>query len=1116
MSEVTEAEVLLLRASGKFDDQWYIENYPDVEALGMDPAAHYLWLGRRLGRKPSLASKTVYIDELIAPATVSSPAIVRDRRNDISLRFSRYRHLLLAAVAATGGYGNLVRLVLRVLRSQGIAGFRARLSRLRARQSDFVIQRYWTSPRNGGTSLRAPVSGYDAWLDVNRPSDTENNHLATELAELGNSLPLISVIMPVFRPPMQYLAEAVESVLSQRYENWELCIHVDGDGDKKLHGWLRGLAQADKRVRLSIGDTNSGISAATNAAARIASGEFLAFFDQDDLLAPNALAKIAIASVRNPRADVLYTDDDKLDESGRRHAPQFKPGWAPILLLSYMYMSHLLVVRRKLFYEIGGFRIGFEGSQDYDFALRASEKARSVEHIPDVLYHWRAIAGSTAVSGDAKPHSFVAGVRAVEEACSRRGVIADAIQPDWALKARVGIFSLRFPDSGPKVTIIIPTRDRLDLLRSCVESVEQLTTYRDYEILIVDNESREPETLAYLSSSKHKVLRLVSPNGEFNFAYLMNQAVEVASGEYVLLLNNDTVVRDGRWLSQMVGYGQMPNVGAVGAKLYFPDDTIQHCGIIHGLYGGLAGPAFRNAHGSTHGYLAYTMVAREFSAVTAACLLTKRDTFFAIGGMDEDRFAVAYNDVDYCYRLVQAGYFCVCCPDAELIHFEGKSRGHKDNVLEVANFRAQYRNFHDIWYNPNLSTDDEQFQIRPQRHIITHLTSRPLRLAMFSHNLNHEGAPNSMFELVVGLKAKGYVDPIVLSPEDGPLRRDYERAGITVQLVDNPLRDGYAESNYAAKIAQLGMTLRLSQTEAVYSNTADTFWAQDAAHKARLPSVWNIRESEAAETYYQNLPKFLQEVAYDSFSSAYRVVFVASSTRDLWSTLSVRNNFTVIQNGLDLTRLRERSRGATRLKAREQLGLLDEEVALVLVGTVCERKNQHILLEALSEIPVSIASRVRVFIVGDRPNPYSVQLHQKLARLPAGWRSRIEIIKETDQPYLYFLAADIALCTSLRESYPRVVLEAMALGLPLITTPVFGIAEQAGKDVNALFFDPNDSIGLKGAILKLVGDEHLRRKFASSSSVLFRGLMQYDDMIERYGAVLREATISSSPRGRAA
>lgn len=964
----------------------------------------------------------------------------------------------------------------------------------------------------GHIHVRPPTNLYEAWLSVNEPSEAEERRLRAALTAAADRAPLISLIMPVFRPPLDLLEKAVESVLSQIYDNWELCIHVDGDDDPVLDKWLRGLARCEPRVKLSISKANGGISIGTNAAAELATGELLAFFDQDDLLTKTALAHIALAALDNPEADLLYSDDDKIDVADSRYAPQFKPGWAPVLLLSYMYMSHILVVRWSLFMELGGFRLGFEGSQDYDFALRAAENAREVIHIPHILYHWRAAPGSTATSGDAKPNSFLAGLRSVQEACGRRGISAKVYQPDWAVQGKLGVFGLSFPHTGPQVTIVIPTRNRLDLLKPCIDSIKRLTLYKNYDILIVDNQSDDPATLAYLASCGHKVIRVASVTTKFNFSYLMNRAVEAATGEFVLLLNNDTIVRNNIWLSQMVGYGQMSGVGAVGAKLYFPDETLQHAGIVHGLHSDLAGHAFRNEQGGRHGYLDYTKVAREYSAVTAACLLSKREVYLSNGGMDEENFAVAYNDVDYCYRLVSAGYTCIYCPDAELTHFEGKSRGFKDSPLEEASFRKKYRRFRDKWYNPNLSLDDESFRLRPKRYVAPALAKQPPRTTFVSHNLNHEGAPNVLFELVTGLKDRMHVDPLVASPIDGPLRADYEAAGIPVRIVKHPLAGGSDPTSYAVGRDDFAEELLQFRTEVLFANTAETFWALDVASKAELPTIWNIHESEPWDDYFKDLPDFVQAHAYDAFYSAYRVAFVALSTRDLWSPLAGRHNFSVMHHGLDIARLEKRLAGNNRLNARQQLGIADDEVALVVIGTVCERKNQHILLEAIGQMQRSIARRLKVFIVGDRQSPYSQRLHHAWSELPVEIRERVEIVPETNEPYVYIIAGDVYVCSSLRESYPRVILEAMALGLPLVTTPVFGIVEQVRPEVNGLFFSPDNSLELMEVLERIVEDDALRKRFGENSKTLFEGLIQYDDMLERYGATIQEAALSAGYR----
>lgn len=671
------------------------------------------------------------------------------------------------------------------------------------------------------------------------------------------------------------------------------------------------------------------------------------------------------------------------------------------------------------------------------------------------------------------------------------------------------MFSLRFPDSGPQITIIIPTKNHIDLLAPCIESIEKLTTYKNYNILIVDNDSSDLDVLSYLAKTRHKVLHLSSPQGKFNFSYLINSAVNACDSDFVLFLNNDTEIRRSDWLSQMVGYAQMSGVGAVGAKLYFPDNTIQHAGIIHGLYGGLAGPVLRNTPSYHHGYLGYAMNAREYSAVTAACLLTPRYLFIEIGGMDQYKFGVAYNDVDYCYRLTNKGYSCIFCPDAELTHFEGKSRGFDDNFLEIAAFRKSYRSFRDRYYNNNLSLENEHFQIKPWRYISDKTKKIPVRVLMVSHNLNHEGAPNSMLEMVRGLKKRGVIDPVVVTPVDGPLRSHYEDVDIEVQVIDHTLHNAHGENIYADNRRKFAEMLRLSGAELIYGNTAQVFWAIDAARDAGLPAIWNIRESEPWQTYFDHLPLHIRKRAYEAFSYPYRVIFVAQSTLDGWKPLNTRHNFTVIHNGLDLEKIRRKTRNLTRATARSMLKLSADDVAVILIGTVCDRKNQKVLINAFSLMTASIASRVRIFIVGDRESTYSTELHQLKANLSEAKQARVKIISETDHPYLYYLAGDIAICSSRLESYPRVVLEAMSLGLPIIATPVFGILEQVQKDVNALLFSPDNAMELEFALTKLISDNLLRKSMGNNSKRLFEGLNQYEDMLSSYGNIMYEASISS-------
>jgi glycosyltransferase involved in cell wall biosynthesis len=956
-----------------------------------------------------------------------------------------------------------------------------------------------------GFSVPEPLDAYAAWQTFNGFSDAARRDLEQRLARAG-ALPRLSIVMPVYNAPLDLLAAAVDSVRAQVFGGWELCIADDGSTVDGIREYLTQLATEEPRVRVCLREENGNISRATNSAAELATGDFLVLLDQDDLLTPDALAEIALCIQARPDADIVYSDDDKIDSSGRRFAPQFKPDWSPELLLGYMYFSHVFVVRRELYAEVGGMRVGFEGSQDYDFALRATERARAIAHIPQVLYHWRVLPGSTAASGGEKPASFEAGRSAVEEALHRRGIHARALQPDWARKAKVGIFGIEFPDDGAKVSIIIPTRNGLEILRRCIDSLQQ-TTYRNYEVIIVDNDSDDAATIEYLKALPHRVERISNPHGRFNFAAINNRAAERAHGELLLFLNNDTEVIAPRWLSQMVGYAGFAGVGAVGARLLFADRRIQHAGIVHGYYRGLAGPAFKLAPEWDNGYLSYARVARNYSAVTAACMLTPRATFLELGGFDEVHFEVAYNDVDYCYRLGERGLRSVYCADAELLHHEGHSRGFFDRPQEIAAFRRKYANKRDPYYSPHLTLDHERFAIKPRR--VRPETGRPVRALMCAFNLNWEGAPYSQLELTLGLRRGGHVEPVVYAPKDGPLRAAYEQAGITVHVFDHPLAGVFDEAAYDRALDRFGTFIGKLGVDVVYGNTLQTFYAIDAAHRLGVPCLWNPRESEPWQTYFNFLPAPLAARALRCFEYPYRVIFVAEATRSVWAPLESRGNFAVVHNGLDLTRLQAEAARYPRASAREELGIAASDVVFLLPGTVCERKGQLDLVNALAQLQPAETARMRCFIVGDRASSYSVELHRLVAALPEDLRQRVQIAPETHEIARYYQAADVFVCTSRIESFPRVVLEAMAYGLPVVSTRVFGIAEQVGENVNALLYDPGDASRLAAHLRHLIDDDAVRERLQANSPHVLATLNTFDEMVAAYATAFREAALTA-------
>ncbi|MGF1492045.1 MAG: glycosyltransferase [Microcoleaceae cyanobacterium] len=828
-----------------------------------------------------------------------------------------------------------------------------------------------------GFELLKPIEPYDAWLAVNQWTNRSQAFLQKRLAAWDTTrLPKISVVMPVYNPPIEFLEQAIISVTQQIYTNWELCIADDCSTDPAVGETLNRWAEQDQRIQVLFRSENGNISRASNTAAKQATGDFLLFLDNDDELTPNALAEVALHLAANPGTDVLYSDDDKIDPIGKRFAPQFKPKWSPELLLSYMYMGHVLVVRRQLFQQVSGFRAGYEGAQDYDLALRITEEARQIGHIPLVLYHWRTAPGSTAISGAAKPASFQAGCNAVQDALDRRQTQGTAAQPAWAVEQSLGIFAHQFPHTGPSVTIIIPTRNQLKLLTACVESLKK-TTYENYQILIIDNDSDDRATLEYLAeisrdftenstedsaensqsgSSENsqasvqnvptvKVLNIKS-QGKFNFAAINNQAAQQTDTDYLLFLNNDTEVLEENWLSQMMGYAQLDRVGAVGARLIFPDNHIQHAGILHGLHHGLAGHAFKLSRKDYFGYLAYSKVARNYSAVTAACLLTPRKLFLELGGFDAENFAVAYNDADYGYRLHLQGYRSVYCADAELLHREGTSRGFKDDPAEVARFRRKYADKVDPYYSPHLSLANEWFQIQPRRLTLSDRVSKQTvkikpKVLMCSNALEYTGAPLHQYEIALQLAAQGEIEPVIFCTDDGPLRQAYEQAGIPVIVREHPLINLYQRQQYETALEQYVSLLNLKQYDVVYANTLENFFMVDCAHRCQVPVIWNVHESEAWQSYFNRFGSEIAACALECFRYPYRIIFVADATRNLYQPLNSHHNFITIHNGLDINRFHLTGNLWTRSTARSSLNLQESEVVILLLGTVCERKGQH-------------------------------------------------------------------------------------------------------------------------------------------------------------------------------
>jgi len=577
----------------------------------------------------------------------------------------------------------------------------------RAASAKCLMQRYIAS-------FGERTGSYQKWLALfeGRPS----GGLLVSEGQVKNG-PRISIVMTVCDPPLELLRKAIDSVLAQTYENWQLCIADDASSKQQVRQMLREAEQSDQRIQVCFRSSRGHMCHAGNSALGLVSGDYVGFLDHDDELHRDALGEIVHAIGEHPDARMFYTDEDKIDMAGVRSDPHFKPGWNPALLRAQNYICHFNVIQTALLAEVGAFRPGLEGAQDHDLVLRCSERLTSAQicHIPKVLYHWRTAPGSTAQGAGAKPYARAAGREAVAQHLQRIGVDASVeVLDNGHYRVRH-----RLPRPAPRVSIVIPTRDRADLLRTCVGSILERTRYDDYEVVIVDNGSEDREALELLdalaSEPRIRILRKPIP---FNFSRLVNHGVGASTGKFVCLLNNDTEVISEDWLQEMVAQAMMPETGVVGAMLYYPDDTVQHAGVVLGI-GGVAGHVHSRLARGTGGYMARAGVVQNLSAVTGACLLVARDLYDQVGGFD-DRLAVAFNDIDFCLRVAREGRYNAWTPFAELYHHESVSRGYEDTPEKQARFARETLLMRERWgalldndphYNPNLSLESQMFEL---------------------------------------------------------------------------------------------------------------------------------------------------------------------------------------------------------------------------------------------------------------------------------------------------------------------------------------------------------------------------------------------------------------------
>jgi glycosyltransferase involved in cell wall biosynthesis len=669
-----------------FDPVWYLQEYPDVAESGMQPYSHYSTFGKNEGRCPAFDGEWYLSEYPDVAGSGHGPREHYEKYGKAEKRFPWFD----------------AEWYLKTYKDVAAAGMDPRTHYHKFGKAEGRYPAY--SIHNGRNDYRKWVAEFDTLTDETRAD------MQIQCKRFANT-PLISVVMPVYNPNSARLMQTIESIRNQIYPNWELCIADDLSTDQAIQPMWARYGGKDERIKVIFREESGHISAATNSALMVATGEWIVLMDCGDLLSEHALFWVVDAINRAHNVRMMYSDEDKIDDQGVRSSPYFKCDWNPDLFYSQNIVSHLGVYHASLIARVGGFRVGFDGAQDWDLALRCSEliDADQIHHIPRVLYHCRADAESV------KQCVPVAGENAINEHFRRRGIDASVESLECCYRARYSL-----PKRLPLVSLIIPTRNGVKLLRQCVDSILSKTTYSPFEILIIDNGSDSPETLDYLKAvCIDRRVRVIRDPRPFNYSALNNAAVKLAGGEIIGLINDDIEVISPDWLSEMVSHAIRPEVGAVGARLWYPNDTLQHGGVIIGMEC-IALHAHKNLKRRDRGYMARAICIQSFSAVTGACLLIRKSIYESLGGLNEVDLQVAFNDVDFCIRVRDAGYRNLWTPYAELYHHESATRGVDNTPVkrtrlksEIAFMTSRWADAlaHDPAYNPNLTVGSGDFSL---------------------------------------------------------------------------------------------------------------------------------------------------------------------------------------------------------------------------------------------------------------------------------------------------------------------------------------------------------------------------------------------------------------------
>ena len=881
----------------------------------------------------------------------------------------------------------------------------------------------------------SPHSQYYRWLLRHHPRKADLEQM-TEAIPFLKYQPLISVIMPVYNSPLNYLEAAIESVINQIYLNWELCIADDASTNLEIRTVLEKYAQQDSRIKTIYRTTNGHISACSNSAIEIAAGEFLALLDHDDLLSPDALYQVALELNKYPDADMIYSDEDKINERGWLKEPFFKPDWSPDLLQCFMYIGHLTIYRASLIREIGGFDSDFDFSQDYDLALRVSENTNKIIHIPSILYHWRILPGS-ASSGD-KPFARESNIAALTSAMKRLFYDVEIIEYSTANRVKFKVIG------EPLVSIIIPTDSEKQIL-VCLEAILSKTAYNSLEILVVTN-FHLAKTLSELYSSKSHIKTIIYDK-EYNFSAKCNAGVLHSRGEYILFLNDDVSPLECDWVSTMLGMFQQKDVGAVSPKLTYQNNRIQHAGMVTGVRG-LIGTAFHQERYDSTTYFNLLQSSRTVSVLSAACLMMPKKLFLLIHGFDEKNTPIMGSDVDLCFKIREKGYRLVYTPFSRLQHIghatiekwetkaENLKHSEKSDLYLLKKWGEYLSN--DPYYPKNMRDflyKDSPFPYQLYAVNGTNPASDTVDVLLVSHDLTFSGAPLILYKLVKSLTSENYFFTLI-SPENGSLLNLYCQERFPIVIDSLVLNDPsiFRVSSF------------INNFDIIIANTILSYNVVIESKALRKKVIWMIHEGDFGKKLAQNNLNIRR-----AFKEADAVIFPSKIAKSKFIEFETNYNFHVINCGIDSLNL---DRIQNKYKKNNS-----QRLSVAFVGSIEKRKGQDIFINALKNMPSRQRENFDFYFVG---RILDSDFYSKLLIKTKDFNNVHWLGELTPEKTLDFIStSDILVCCSIDETGPLVVIEAMALKKVVISTPVGIVPEIIVHSVNGLIIDlnnPNQSI----------------------------------------------------------